>query len=170
MIIILPSEQKLYHLSSDGIDIYPISTSKFGLGSEDGSYRTPTGLHRISHVYGLDQPIYTRFIARAAQEVIKPDLWASYASEDLILSKILRLEGCEPGLNQGAGIDSFTRFIYIHGTNQEHLIGQTASIGCIRMLNVDIELLSRKVHCGTEVGIGDHYAERIPSKHLSSKA
>ena len=57
---------------------------------------------------------------------------------DLITTRILRLEGLEPGINKGKGIDSFKRCIYIHGTPEEWLIGRPASHGCIRMKNGDV--------------------------------
>lgn len=55
-----------------------------------------------------------------------------------ITSRILRLQGLEEGLNKGAGCDTFERYIYIHGTNKEDLVGTPASAGCINMKNQDV--------------------------------
>ena len=75
---------------------------------------------------------------RRLRRVLAPAHWQMPEGEDLILSRILRLAGLEPGLNQGAGIDSYDRYIYIHGTNHEQHLGTPASHGCIRMANRDI--------------------------------
>jgi len=57
----------------------------------------------------------------------------------------------EPGRNQGGYVDTYQRYIYIHGTNDEDKIGTPASIGCIRMRNQDIVNLYRMVDIGSEV-------------------
>ena len=75
--------------------------------------------------------------------------------EDLVLTRILWLEGLEPGVNRGPGIDSKSRYIYIHGTNEEGLIGTPASHGCLRMKNDDVIDLFDRVPVGTEVWILD---------------
>ena len=64
--------------------------------------------------------------------------WRAGGGRDYVLTRILWLEGLEPGVNRGAGIDSRARYIYIHGTNQEQLLGTPASHGCIRMANADV--------------------------------
>ena len=73
--------------------------------------------------------------------------------EDLILTRILWLEGLEPGVNRGPGIDSRERYIYIHGTNEEGLIGTPASHGCVRMRNQDVVTLFDLLPVGAEVEI-----------------
>ena len=69
----------------------------------------------------------------------------------MITSRIMWLEGMEPGKNQGGYVDTYNRYIYIHGTSDEEHIGTPASIGCIRMLNQDVVELYRLVDAGTEV-------------------
>ena len=66
------------------------------------------------------------------------DKWRDNRAEDFVLTRVMWLDGMEPGVNRGRGIDSHDRFIYIHGTNQEHLLGRPASHGCIRMSNRDV--------------------------------
>jgi len=75
---------------------------------------------------------------RATGERLAPEAWRGGGRTDLILSRILRLRGLEPGRNAGPGCDSYARYIYIHGTNQEHRLGRPASHGCIRMSNRDV--------------------------------
>jgi lipoprotein-anchoring transpeptidase ErfK/SrfK len=74
-------------------------------------------------------------------------------SQDWILTRILWLEGLQPGVNQGGEVDSFSRYIYIHGTNHEELLGQPASHGCVRMSNLDVLLLFDAVETGSLVWI-----------------
>ena len=124
---------------------YTISTSMYGTGSKDGSNRTPLGLHRIEDRFGDGQPAGRIFRQRVATDgICKPSEWSQADADDLVLSRIMRLRGMTPGLNAGAGIDSYSRCIYIHGTAQEHLLGKPASHGCVRMGNRDVvELFDR---------------------------
>lgn len=126
---------------------YPISTSHLGTGTEENSNRTPTGLHEVVERYGSTAPAGTVFKARVPTGQVLPETeWRGALEEDLILSRILRLAGREPGHNAGNGVDSYDRYIYLHGTNHEDRIGHTSSGGCIRMTNRDIielDLLTR---------------------------
>lgn len=81
---------------------------------------------------------------RATGSVLSRSELRSGGGPDLIVTRILRLRGLEPGRNAGRGVDSYARFIYIHGTNQEHLLGRPASHGCIRMSNRDVIDLFRR--------------------------
>jgi lipoprotein-anchoring transpeptidase ErfK/SrfK len=123
---------------------YPISTSKFGLGSEPGSYKTPIGRFVIEKKFGEDAPPWAVFKSRQATGEIA----AEGGDEDAILSRILWLGGMEPH-----NANTRERYIYIHGTNQESLIGSPASHGCVRMRNADIVDLYDRVPLGTEVVI-----------------
>ena len=103
---------------------FPISTAARGIGSTEASYRTPLGRHRVHQKFGADAPIGTVFRSRINTHTVAPILTDPVdVEEDLILTRILWLDGLEPGLNRGPGIDSRERFIYIHGTNEEGLIG-----------------------------------------------
>jgi lipoprotein-anchoring transpeptidase ErfK/SrfK len=63
------------------------------------------------------------------------------------------LQGLDEGVNKGDGVDSWSRYIYIHGTHEEGLIGQPASHGCIRMRNADVIELFASVPTKTLVWI-----------------
>ena len=133
---------------------YPVSTAANGPGEESGSYRTPRGRHRIAEKIGAGQPLGAAFKARVPTgEIWSPSLDADHPGRDWILTRILWLEGLEPGRNQGGSVDTHARYIYIHGTHEEHRIGQPASHGCIRMKNADVAELFDLVETGTEVRI-----------------
>ena len=118
---------------------YRISTAKNGLGEQEGSYCTPHGRHRIAEKIGAGQPMYAVFNARAPTgEIWSRELAAENPGCDWILTRILWLEGMEEGKNKGGQVDSHDRYIYIHGTNREDLIGQPASAGCICLRNTDV--------------------------------
>jgi L,D-transpeptidase YbiS len=124
---------------------YPISTSRAGVGSRVNSHRTPPGWHRVVRWIGGNKPLGSVFRSRRATgQVLKPSAWRGGSATDLILSRILRLRGLEPGRNAGPGCDSYARYIYIHGTNQEHALGEPASHGCVRMGNKDVADLFRR--------------------------
>ncbi len=124
--------------------VFPVSTSRFGLGSEEGSMKTPVGRFRIAEKFGAGMPPDTAFKSRepllATAEML--------AGDDLIMSRILWLDGLEPH-----NANSHGRYIYIHGTNHEELIGQPASHGCIRMRNADVAELFELVEVDTSVVI-----------------
>jgi L,D-transpeptidase YbiS len=133
---------------------YPVSTSKYGTGSRNDSNQTPLGLHRIKEKIGGAMPVNEVFIGRMPHGNLEECIEAGEElPEDVITSRIMWLEGMEPGRNQGGYVDSYQRYIYIHGTSDEDSIGTPASIGCIRMLNKDVVELFRLVAPGTEVMI-----------------
>jgi L,D-transpeptidase YbiS len=150
------AEQKLYLCDEDGgvLSEYPVSTSKYGTGNADGSNQTPLGLHRIKDKIGGAMPVNEVFIGREPQGTLQECIErGAELPEDVITSRILWLEGMEPGRNRGGYVDSYQRYIYIHGTSDEENIGRPASIGCIRMRNNDIVELYRLVDTGSEVMI-----------------
>ncbi|MBN1948407.1 MAG: L,D-transpeptidase [Candidatus Cloacimonetes bacterium] len=131
---------------------FPVSTSKYGIGNKAGSNQTPAGKHAIFEKIGQNVPLYGLFRGKEFTGIIcSPDTNSS--SEDLITTRILVLDGLEPGVNRGKGIDSRQRGIWIHGTIEEYKIGRPASHGCIRMNNLDIIELFDLVECGTTVEI-----------------
>ena len=114
---------------------YPVSTSKYGMGNQKDSFKTPLGIHRIVDKIGSGSPAGRIFKDR--KDTGKN--WQNeITDENLILTRILWLEGLEPNINRGENIDSYERYIYIHGTNKEELIGTPMSHGCICMKNSDI--------------------------------
>lgn len=145
------SEQQLY-LYEQGqlVKQYPISTSKYGIGSTAGSNKTPLGQHKIKTKIGDHAPKYTIFIGRKDSGKLAN---INEGRDDLVTSRILWLEGLEPGKNSGKGVDSYRRYIYIHGTAEENAIGTPASHGCIRMYNDDVIDLYPRVTEGTLVTI-----------------
>lgn len=148
------SEQKLYAMAGERVlKIYSVSTSKFGIGSAAGSNKTPLGAHKIARMIGDKEPIYTIFRDRKRAGVLKEPNMGDTTIGDTITSRILWLEGMEPGRNKGKGMDSYARFIYIHGTADEGLIGRPASHGCVRMRNADVIELFGRVETGTLVNI-----------------
>jgi UDP-N-acetylmuramate--alanine ligase len=120
---------------------YPVSTAARGLGCAQDSYRTPVGWHRIHRRIGEGEPAGAVFRA----QVPTGERWSGEPrEEDLILTRILTLEGLEEGVNRGPGCDSLARWIYVHGTNQEEALGTPCSHGCVRLGNADmLELFGR---------------------------
>lgn len=130
---------------------FPVSTAAVGLDNRQDSGGTPPGVHRIAQKIGQDAQRGTIFVNREPTGAI----WQPGQSddEDLILTRILTLVGCESGVNLGDSIDSRDRFIYLHGTNHEDKIGQPVSHGCVRLSNADICHLFDRVCEGDPVVI-----------------
>ena len=149
------SSQRLF-LKENGqiIRSYPVSSSSFGEGQIENSFKTPYGKHKIKTKIGTNVNKNNFFISRqhiseSANIIHQP----IDSEDDFITSRIMWLEGEEEGFNRGGSVDSFKRYIYIHGTHEEGLIGQKASHGCIRMLNHDVIELFELVSEGTVVNI-----------------
>ena len=133
---------------------YSVSTSRYGLGCEQDSNKTPTGAHIIAEKIGDDGVMNEIFKGRQATgEVAEIIHTAQQSDQDLILSRIMWLRGLEDGHNCGEGIDSYQRYIYIHGTAEEGLLGMPASHGCVRMSNKDVIELFDLISEGTFVYI-----------------
>tara|TARA_B100000475_G_scaffold134953_1_gene98951 strand:+ start:231 stop:818 length:588 start_codon:yes stop_codon:yes gene_type:complete len=153
LIFVSIDQQKMYHIHSDKIyKSYNISSSKFGIGNEKGSNKTPLGLHKIKEKHGGGIPLNGRLIGRVFYGQIAEIFSDTTTSKtDDITSRVLWLEGLEKGINKGKDIDSYKRYIYIHGTSEEGKIGKPASHGCIRMKNKDVIDLFKEVSIGTFV-------------------
>lgn len=133
---------------------YAVSTALNGAGEQNGSGCTPMGKHYIRAKIGDKRPENTVFRARRPTgEIYSSELAAKYPDRDWILSRILWLSGLEPGRNRGFGVDTFRRFIYIHGTPDTEPMGLALSHGCIRMRNDDVVELFDRVQPGTPVNI-----------------
>ena len=133
---------------------YPISTAKNGVGECRGSECTPRGWHRIRAKIGGGLPVNSVFVGRRPTgEIYNEELSLLYPQRDWILTRILWLGGLESGKNRYGDVDSAWRYIYIHGTPDEHLLGTPASHGCIRMKNADILDLFDRVEAGVKVNI-----------------
>ena len=131
---------------------FPCSTSRFGIGQTEGSNYTPLGLHRIAEKIGAGEPAGTVFKSR---KVIGHTSQPEFADAK-ITTRILWLEGLEPGFNRGGKVDSHSRYIYIHGTADQLSIGKPASCGCIHLADEDLIPLFDLLPAGTLVWIGWH--------------
>ncbi len=124
------------------------STSEKGVGGESGSFRTPPGWHRVHARIGAGAEPGTVFVSRQPTG----EVWRGETrDDDLILTRVLTLEGLEDGVNRGPGVDSLERYIYLHGTNHEDQLGTPASHGCVRLSNADIAELFERVAEGDPV-------------------
>ena len=151
-------EQKMYHIVENTIvKEYLVSTAKKGVGNQKNSDMTPHGLHYIKEKYGSKTPQNGRMIGRVFYGQIAKIYYDTTSSKtDDITSRILWLSGIEKDINKDGNVDSYNRYIYIHGTSEEGKIGSPASNGCIRMLNNDIIELYAKIKIGTKVLILDN--------------
>jgi len=123
---------------------YPVSTSRFGIGTEEDSMKTPIGRFRVAEKIGDGLPSDTVFQSRVplkADDPLPP-------TEDLVMSRILWLDGLDEH-----NTNTRDRFIYIHGTKHEDKIGNPASHGCVRMRNADVIELFDLVDEGAPVVI-----------------
>ncbi len=143
--IVKVGEQALYlFIDNKYFTKYSVSTSRHGVGQLEGSYQTPLGVHCVKEKIGASANLGEIFVSREPCKsiaVIEHD--AVCTEKECITSRILWLSGLEQGFNKGLNtegkcVDSHDRFIYIHGTHEEGLIGQAASIGCVRMKNKDV--------------------------------
>lgn len=131
-----------------------VSTAANGPGEINGSGCTPRGAHIVRAKIGGDQPLGAVFRARRPTgEIWTPELHAQQPGRDWILTRILWLSGTEPGRNRLGQVDTFRRYIYIHGTPHATQLGLPGSKGCVRMDNADIIELYDRVPVGTVVYI-----------------
>ena len=153
IIFVSIEKQRLYHIKNNKIiSEFIISSSAYGTGNKAGSNKTPLGLHKVKQKYGDNTPINGRMKGRVYYGEIATIYKDSTKSKtDDVTTRILWLEGLEHGRNKGEGIDSFKRYIYIHGTSEEGRLGTPASHGCIRMKNKEVIDLYNKVAIGTLV-------------------
>jgi hypothetical protein len=155
---------------------FPCSTSRFGIGQTEGSNRTPLGLHRIAEKIGAGEPAGTAFKSRkiigytnagsrdASSRAVSGSEAATRTSlplipDAIITTRILWLEGLEPGVNKGfngeVNVDSHSRYIYIHGTADQSSVGIPTSYGCIHLADADLIPLFDLLPSGTLVWISE---------------
>ena len=132
---------------------YPVSTSKRPPSNVKHSLGTPSGLHEIAERIGAGQPPGMVFKSRVSTGRHYSELPDASGNDNLITSRILWLRGLEPGLNRDGEVDTYSRYIYIHGTNHEARIGEPMSAGCVLMRNLDIVELYELVRHGDHVMI-----------------
>jgi UDP-N-acetylmuramate-alanine ligase len=160
-LLVIDVERQLATLFEKGAALasWPVSTARNGIGGTEGSYRTPPGWHRIHRRIGEDAAPGAVFVSR---EPTGETWYGESRDEDLILTRIVTLEGQENGVNRGPGCDSLERYIYLHGTNQEVLVGRPVSHGCVRLSNRDVTELFARLSEGDFVLIAVPDAPELP--------
>lgn len=153
LLVVDVAEQRLGLLAGGRLHLdLPVSTAAAGIGGAVDSLRTPPGWHRILAKIGEGMPTGTVFRSR----VPSGERWTGGVSaEDLILTRVLTLEGLEEGVNRGPGCDSQARTIYLHGTSREDLLGFPVSHGCVRLGNADAVALFDRVEAGDPVLVAE---------------
>jgi len=153
-IVVSIDQQKLWFFAGETAEEFRVSTARAGVGSVQDSHRTPSGLHRVAEKIGAGAPAGMVFKARQPTGRIWTE--GPAPEDNLITSRILWLEGLEPGLNAGRNatgevVDTKARFVYIHGTNQQAKLGTPNSHGCVLLADADIIRLFDLAPAGTPV-------------------
>jgi len=157
IIVSVPDQQLALIDRGKLVSKYPISTSKFGLGDANGSYRTPVGVLFVSAKFGDHLPAGAVIKNRVPTgELVNPNA----PGRDAIVSRVIWLRGMEQQ-NRAAR----DRCIYIHGTPEERLIGRPASFGCIRMRSRDVIALYELAHIGMHVTISQRRIDSFIQQH-----
>src|SRR5437762_932317 len=151
-VLISVRDQKLILIENGAIAAtYAVSTSKYGLGDNWGSLATPLGLLQVAQKIGDRAPVGAVFHNRRwTGEIFQPNT----PGRDPSMTRIIRLPGVE-----ASNAHAFKRCIYIHGTNEEKIIGRPASFGCIRMRSSDVTALYNQLPLGAPVEI---VQDRLP--------
>jgi hypothetical protein len=151
-VIVSVREQKLMLVQGgEKVALYPVSTSRFGIGDSWGRMTTPLGFLQVAQKIGDHAPVGGVFHKRRfTGEVLPPNA----PGRDPITTRIIWLRGLE-----AANAHAYARCIYIHGTPQENFIGRPASYGCIRMRSSDVAELYNRLTIGTLVQI---VPDRLP--------
>ena len=134
---------------------YTVSTSLRPPSNRRDSLGTPRGLHEVAERIGAGAPPGIVFKSRRNTGRHYAEFPPEEQERNLITTRILWLRGLEPGVNAGGDVDSYARYIYIHGTNHEDRLGAPASGGCVQMRNTEIIELYDEVRPGDLVWIAD---------------
>ena len=157
IIVSVPDQQLALIDRGKLISKYPISTSKFGLGDANGSYRTPLGILFVSAKFGDHLPAGAVIKNRTSTgEIVNPNA----PGRDAIVSRVIWLRGMEQQNHSARD-----RCIYIHGTPEERRIGTVASFGCIRMRSKDVIALYDLAHIGMHVTITEREIDSFIQRH-----
>ena len=151
--VIVSIKEQALAVYQDGVRerTFPVSTSKFGLGDQRGSNKTPLGTMYVAEKIGDGAPLGAVFKSRSRTgEILRPNT----PGRDPIVSRILWLRGTE-----SQNRNSYGRYIYIHGTVEEKNIGKPVSYGCIRMRSVDVAGLFHRIPKGATVQV---IKEKLP--------
>jgi hypothetical protein len=133
--------------------VYPMSSSRQPPSCKENSLGTPWGLHVVCQKIGDDQKKNMVFEGRIPIGFTALECSLEKQKRNLITSRILRLDGLEIGVNSGGEVDTYSRYVYIHGTNHERNIGEPASSGCLQLKNDDVIELFEKISVGTHLYI-----------------
>lgn len=149
------ADQLLYGFSAGRLCLrLPVSTARNGVGERNGSGCTPRGRHQVRARIGDGLPLGAVLRGRRwTGEVWSQELHEQFPGRDWILTRILWLSGCEPGFNRMGPVDTFRRYIYLHGTPDSEPMGVPLSHGCIRLRSVDLLDLFPRVPAGCAVQI-----------------
>ena len=141
---------------NDVVTTYPVSTSARGAGERIDSEQTPRGRHEVRELIGEGAPLGAVFVGRRLTgEICTTDLQVAHRDRDWILTRVIWLSGMEEGKNRGGEVDTFSRYIYIHGTPDGQPLSEPRSHGCIRMCNADVVALFDQVKPGMLVQINE---------------
>ncbi len=155
LLLISIADQTLYGYAGGELRVrLPVSTALNGPGELSGSNCTPRGRHKVRARIGEGLPPGAVLRGRRwTGEVWTPQLHAQFPERDWILTRILWLSGCQPGVNRLGDRDSFRRYIYLHGTPDVEPMGVPRSHGCVRLRNADMLALFEQVPAGCAVNI-----------------
>lgn len=161
-VIISVRDQKLMVVENGKrVAIYPVSTSKFGIGDRWGSMATPLGWLQVAEKIGDHAPQGAVFHKRRfTGEILAPNA----PGRDPIVTRIIWLRGLE-----ASNSHAFERCIYIHGTPEERFIGKPASYGCIRMCSKDVMQVYSELQLGALVRIIPDSLPKLPKLKPSDK-
>jgi UDP-N-acetylmuramate--alanine ligase len=166
VLVDVPAQRLLRIEGGQVVAEVPVSTARNGIGGESGSFRTPPGWHRIHRRIGEGAASGAVFVSREPTG----EVWGGETrDDDLILTRILTLEGHEDGVNRGPGCDSLERYIYLHGTNHEGELGQPSSHGCVRLASADVIELFDAVREGDWVVIAVPGPGAMPDPRSSAR-
>jgi lipoprotein-anchoring transpeptidase ErfK/SrfK len=157
-VVVSVRDQKLMVVHNGStVAIYPVSTSKYGLGDFWGRMTTPLGFLQVAQKIGDNAPVGAVFHNRRfTGEVLRPNA----PGRDPVITRIIWLRGLE-----AQNAHAFSRCIYIHGTPEERYIGQPASYGCIRMKSRDVATLYNQLPVGALVQIVSDRLPNMPKAH-----
>ncbi len=154
LVVRIKSATMQYFVKTKLVKSYVISTSRKPPSNVKNSLGTPRGFHEIAERIGAGQPPGMVFKSRVPTGRHFNE-FPDNETSNLITSRILWLRGLEPGVNLGGDVDTYERYVYIHGTQQEERLGEPISAGCVLMRNADIVELYEQVRVGDLVWIVD---------------
>ena len=160
IVVSIAGQRLAYYAQGELVKVYLVSTSLRPPSNIQASLGTPRGLHEIAEKIGAGQPPGIVFRNRVATGRHFNELSLEENAANLITTRILWLRGLEPGGNAGANtagesVDTYARYIYLHGTNHEDKLGTPVSAGCVELGNIDIAELFEQVRTGDPVWIED---------------